>query len=104
MITNAAQVIAKDAAKASILDSINYIAVYNASGEYFRKQPTAVDAVSTYKRKYTLYLTESEANTAITDYALISNGTSQMGTGSIIANQTLANVWDKTTGPQSGYF
>ncbi len=102
MITSGATTLSKNAVKASILDAVTHFVVGNANGEYFRKTPASIETINTYKKKYTLYLTENEANTVITAVSLIVQGTNTFGTGTVIASQVWN--WDKTTGLQSGYY
>lgn len=102
MIASITTTLAKNAVKANILDSVTHFVIKNASGEFFRKAPANIEQLSTWKKKYTLYLTELEANTIITSLAIVVNGTAASGSGTEIATQPWS--WDKTTGPQSGYY
>lgn len=71
------------------IDAASVISVRNASGEFFRKIPTATEIISPHEINFTFYLNESEANDTIVGFSLYADATDDFGTGTEIATQAL---------------
>lgn len=90
MITSGVKNLILTTVVAKTIDNINVLSVSNASGEIFRKEPQEVEALSPTEKKYTFYLTETEAIDTIAKFSLYGNGaTSTLGTGLEMANQAV---------------
>jgi len=93
MITNDANTLVLNAAVAASLNTINYIALKNAGGEYFRKAYASKTMISASKAQYTFFIDTSEGNDTITGLALCGNGaTVTLNSGTTFATQSLALV------------
>ena len=97
MITTAANTLALNSVIAAVLDTVSVISVKKASGEFFRKIPTATEIISASQKHYTFYLNENEANDTIIGFSLFGNGaTITLGTGTEIATQVASIVKDNS--------
>lgn len=96
-VTAAANVLVLAATIAVSMDSITVISIKTASGEIFRKVPTAVEVVSTQKKQFTFWLNEAEGNGAIIGLSLYGNGaTATLGTGTEMVSQVVTILKDNT--------
>jgi len=90
MITAAAKTLILDAVITESIDNIEVISISTVGGEVFRKAYQNKETISATERKYTFFLTETEANVTITKLALIGNGaTLTLGDGTEMATQTV---------------
>lgn len=96
MITVAGNTLVLNSVIAGVLDTISVISVRNASGEFFRKIPAAIEVISAQERNFTFYLNENEGNDTITGFSLFANATDDLGTGAEIATQAESIVKDNT--------
>lgn len=96
MITAAGNTLVFNSVIAGVLDTISVISVRRASGEFFRKIPTATEVISAQERLFTFYLNENEANDIITGFSLYANATDDLGTGTELATQAESIAKDNT--------
>ena len=96
-VTAAANVLTLNSVIALTMDSITVISIKTASGEIFRKVPTAVDVISPQKKQFTFWLSEAEGNGDIVGLSLYGNGaTATLGTGTELVFQAVAITKDNT--------
>jgi hypothetical protein len=96
MITAAGNTLILNSVIAGVLGTVSVISVKNASGEFFRKIPTATEIITEKERNFTFYLNENEGNNTITGFSLFANATDDLGTGTEIATQPEYIVKDNT--------
>jgi calcineurin-like phosphoesterase len=96
LITTAGNTLVLNSVIAGVLDTVSVISVKNASGEFFRKIPTATEIITAQQIHFIFYLNESEANDTITGFSLYSNGTTVLGTGTEIASNVASLTKDNT--------
>lgn len=97
MITAGANALILQTVVAKTIDNINVISVSNNTREIFRKEPQSVESVSDTEKKYTFYLTETEAIDTIRKFSLYGNGaTVSLGTGLEMVSQAVNIVKTNT--------
>lgn len=90
MITAGAKDLILTTVVAKTINNIQVLSVSNVSGEIFRKEPQSVETLSPTEKKYTFYLTETEAIDTIIKFSLWGNGASTtFGTGLEMTTQTV---------------
>lgn len=96
-VTAAANVLALNSVIASTMDSITVISIKTIAGEIFRKIPTETEVISSQKKQFTFWLSETEGNGAITGLSLYGNGaTTTLGTGTEMVTQAVTIKKDDT--------
>lgn len=96
MITTAGNTLILSSVITGVIDTISVISVRRASGEFFRKIPTATEIITEKERLFTFYLNEGEANDTIVGFSLYANATDDLGTGTEIATQAESIVKNNT--------
>lgn len=90
MITAGANAVILNTVIAETIDKINVLSVSNAVGEIFRKEPQNVDIISSKEKKFTFYISETEAIDTIVKFALYGHGaTTTLGDGLEMATQSV---------------
>lgn len=90
MITAASEALILASVITESIDNIDVISVSNSGGEVFRKAYLNKETISETERKYTFYLTESEAVVTIANLSLYGNGsTTTLGDGTEMAYSTV---------------
>lgn len=87
-VTAAANALILTSVIAISIDNIDVISIKDAGGEVIRVVPQDTNVISATEKKYTFYLTESEAVTTITSFSLYGNGaTVTLATGTEMCTQ-----------------
>ena len=95
-ITSAGNTLILNTVIATSINDIDYIALINSGGEYFRKAYASKTVLTTTKYKYTFYMNESEGNDTILSIGLCGAGaTITLDSGTTFATNTL--LLTKTT-------
>ncbi len=96
-VTTAANALVLASAIAASMNSITVISVKTSAGEIFRKIPTSTDVITSKKKQFTFWLSETEGNGSIITLSLYGNGaTATLGTGTEIVTQTVTITKDNT--------